>query len=100
MLYMLAGVVPVKDVYGTPDGQWVRGTGEFDIPIAGLSDGQGLRLVHWTVQLGRNSVANDGEGDNLAFAVDNFRLVNYGDVMRTARIHRAVGVVRAAAGSN
>jgi hypothetical protein len=92
VLYVLTGVALIRDFHGTSDSAWVHGQLDFDVPIPDLPAGQGLRLAHWTTFAGLNAVANDGEGDDIAFAVDNFWLTETDRALRSARMHCGIAV--------
>lgn len=62
------------------------------VPIPDLPDGKGLHLVHWAPFVTVASVSNDGEGDNVAWAVDWFRLTNASMVMREASVECQLAV--------
>lgn len=90
--YVLTGVALLRNFHGSANGDWVRGQLDFDVPIPDLPVGQRLRLAHWTAFASLNAVANDAEGDQIAFGVDNFWLTGTHLALRSAPMHCGIAV--------
>ncbi|MGN7701534.1 hypothetical protein [Cellulosimicrobium sp. 22601] len=86
LVYVLSGVVLCTFGGGPGGGGWHHDTLTFDVPIPDLPARRGLRLRHWAPFVTLNTVANDGEGDNIAFGVDSFSVTNWDQVMRTVQV--------------
>jgi hypothetical protein len=83
--YVLTGVVLFSFQGAGQD--FKRDTLTFEVPIPNLPAGSGLRVVHWAPFVVPASFANDGPPLNTGWAVDAFRLLNTGPVIRTASVN-------------